>query len=49
MEEPRCGTRIRNARILPDNAYGDRAPIDIERDIQIRPTNEDDDLGTMYV
>ena len=48
-EELRCGTRIHNPCILPDNTYGDRAPIDIEHDIQIQPMNEDDDLGTMYV
>ena len=34
-EEPRRGTRICNPCIFPDNTYGDRAPIDIERDIQI--------------
>ena len=48
VEELRCGTGIHNPCILPDNIYGDRAPIDIEHNIQIRPTNEDDDLGMMH-
>jgi hypothetical protein len=30
VEEPRCGLRIRNPRIIPDNTYGDRPPIEIE-------------------
>jgi transposase InsO family protein len=48
VEEPRRGLRIRNPRIIPDNTYGNRPPIEIERDIQTKPTNEEDDLGTMY-
>ena len=34
-EELRHRTRICNPCILPNNTYGDRAPIDIERNIQI--------------
>ena len=45
-------TRICNPHFLPDNTYGDQPPIEIERDLEAqespRPTNEDDDLGTMY-
>jgi hypothetical protein len=48
VEEPRRGLRIRNPRIIPDNTYGNRPPIEIKRDIQTIPTNEEDDLGTMY-
>jgi hypothetical protein len=48
VEEPRHGLRLRNPCIIPDSTYGDRPPIEIERDIQTKPTNEDDDLGTMY-
>jgi hypothetical protein len=48
VEEPRRGLRIRNPHIIPDNTHGDRPPIEIERDIQSKPTNEDDDLGTIY-
>ena len=51
-EEPRHGTRICNPRFLPDNTYGDRPPIEIERDLEAQespcPMNEEDDLGTMY-
>ena len=51
-EELRRGTRIRNPRFLPDNTYGNRPPVEIERDLEtqesLRPTNEDDDLGTFY-
>ena len=51
-EEPRCGTRIHNLRFLPDNTYGNQPPIEIKRDLEAQespcPTNEEDDLGTMY-
>ena len=51
-EELRRGTRIRNPRFLPDNTYGNRPPVEIERDLEAqespRPTNEEDDLGTLY-
>ena len=52
MEEPRHGTRIRNPCFLPDNTYGNRPPVKIERDLEAqespRPTNEEGDLETLY-
>ena len=52
LEEPRRGIRLCNPCILPDNAYGDRPPVEIEQDLQdpssSKPTNEEDDLGTLY-
>ena len=52
MEELRHGTRIHNPCFLPDNTYGNRPLVKIEQDLEAQefpcPTNEDDDLGTMY-
>ena len=52
MEELRRGTRTRNPHFLPDNTYGNQPPIEIEQDLEAqespRPTNEEDNLGTMY-
>ena len=55
IPEPRRGQRPRHPRIMPDNAYGNPPPVEIERDLQQggdpnwdqKPTNEED-LGDLY-
>ena len=55
IPEPRRGQRPRHPRIMPDNAYGNCPPVEIERDLQQggdtnwnqKPTNEED-LGDLY-
>ena len=60
--EARRSTHIPVPRFLPDSTYGDRPPLQIERDfrglapiqeesmqVEPRPTNEEDDLGQMYI
>ena len=52
MEELRHGTRIHNPHFLPNNTYGNQPPVEIKQNLEAQespcPTNEDDDLGTMY-
>ena len=55
IPEPRRGQRPCHSRIMPDNAYGNHPPVEIERDLQQgrdqnqdqKPTNEED-LGDFY-
>ena len=55
ISKPRRGQRPHHPRIMPDNTYGNRPPVEIERDLQQggdpnrnqKPTNEED-LGDLY-
>ena len=55
IPEPRRGQRPHHPRIMPDNAYGNCPPVEIERDLQKggdpnwdqKLTNEED-LGDLY-
>ena len=55
IPEPRRGQGPHHPRSMPDNAYGNHPPVEIERDLQQggdqnrnqKPTNEED-LGDLY-